>query len=173
MDAYKRQLLIAVSIVMFYLVAGTVFFHAMENWSYVDSFYFSGVTLTTVGYGDLTPTHDFTKIATVFFAFSGISIVFYSVSVIARRYFEREEERMQKIWEAAKDAKEKAASQNIVTKPLTHSIAKVKTATKKIHEKAQKHYAGNAGKSADCSKNTMIKSANAHQETAAQLMKKD
>ncbi len=156
---------------MFYLTAGTIFFHTMENWSYVDSFYFSGITLTTVGYGDLTPTHDFTKIATVFFAFSGISIVFYSVSVIARKYFEREEERMLKIWESAKETKTKAIGSNIASAHIKNRIEDVKQATKKIHEKAHKRYSNT--KNTAQSKEVMIASANAHQEQAAQLMKKD
>ena len=32
---------------------GSVFYHFIENWSWIDSIYFSVITLTTVGYGDL------------------------------------------------------------------------------------------------------------------------
>ena len=44
------------------LFVGTVFYHHAESWSYVDSFYFSVTTLTTVGYGDLVPTTDVGKL---------------------------------------------------------------------------------------------------------------
>ena len=54
---------------------GTVVFQALENWSWVDSFYFSAVTVTTVGYGDLTPSTDGAKLFTVFYIIAGISIV--------------------------------------------------------------------------------------------------
>lgn len=91
--------MVAVTLIAFYLTIGTVFYHFAEGWRIVDSFYFTGVTITTVGYGDLTPTHDITKIVTVIFAISGIGIIFYSIGIIARKYFEREEERLQKIWE--------------------------------------------------------------------------
>jgi len=37
------------------LIFGTVGFHLMEQWSWVDSFYVTVQTLTTVGYGDQTP----------------------------------------------------------------------------------------------------------------------
>ena len=46
---------------------GTAFYWAAEDWSLIQSLYFSVVTLTTVGYGDLTPTSDYTRIFTVIY----------------------------------------------------------------------------------------------------------
>jgi len=57
------------------LATGTVVYHYVEDWSWVDSFYFSAVALTTVGFGDFVPTTDASKIFTVFYIFSGISII--------------------------------------------------------------------------------------------------
>ena len=81
------------------LIFGTVAFHVLEvypdgpmqgqNWSYVDSFYFSAMTLTTIGYGDLSPTHDLSKLVTVFYAFFGVALVLYLLGVIAKWYIER------------------------------------------------------------------------------------
>lgn len=57
------------------LATGTVVYHYVENWSWVDSFYFSSVALTTVGFGDLAPSTDGSKLFTVFYIFSGISLI--------------------------------------------------------------------------------------------------
>lgn len=57
------------------LLLGTVVYHILEDWTWVDSFYFSAVAVTTVGFGDLTPTSDASKLFTVFYIFSGITIV--------------------------------------------------------------------------------------------------
>ncbi len=57
------------------ILAGTVVFSALEDWSYVDSFYFCVVTTTTVGFGDLSPDTDGAKMFTVFYIVSGLSIV--------------------------------------------------------------------------------------------------
>ena len=53
MDEHVYKVL-AVSAVTL-IAIGTVLFSALEDWSIVDSFYFSVVTLTTLGYGDVTP----------------------------------------------------------------------------------------------------------------------
>ena len=38
------------------LISGTLFYRYAEGWSVLDSLYFSVITLTTVGYGDLSPS---------------------------------------------------------------------------------------------------------------------
>jgi len=57
------------------LAIGTVVYRILEDWSWVDAFYFSSVALTTVGFGDLTPSTDVSKIFTVFYIFAGISLI--------------------------------------------------------------------------------------------------
>ena len=57
------------------LLLGTVVYRVIEDWSWVDSFYFSSVALTTVGFGDLSPSSDVSKLFTVFYIFAGISLI--------------------------------------------------------------------------------------------------
>lgn len=62
------------------IVTGTVSYHFLEDWSWVDSLYFSAVAVTTVGFGDLTPSTDGAKLFTVGYIFAGIGIVAAYVS---------------------------------------------------------------------------------------------
>jgi hypothetical protein len=39
----------------FIVVIGTVVYHYVEAWSWLDSLYFSVITLTTIGFGDFAP----------------------------------------------------------------------------------------------------------------------
>jgi len=57
------------------LVVGTIVYHFLEGWSWIDSFYFCTVAVTTVGFGDLAPTSDAAKLFTVVYIFAGIAIV--------------------------------------------------------------------------------------------------
>ncbi len=68
---------------------GTVAFHQLEQWTLVDSFYFTATTLMTIGYGDLVPTTDASKLATVAFALSGVAIFLYGLGLIAAHYIQK------------------------------------------------------------------------------------
>lgn len=57
------------------LAVGTVGYHLLERWSWVDSLYFSVVAVTTVGFGDLSPSTDPSKLFTVGYILVGIGII--------------------------------------------------------------------------------------------------
>lgn len=66
------------------IVAGTSFYHLVEKMTFVDSFYLTSVTLTTVGYGDVAPQTDLGKIFTSIFSFVGVATFLGFASVIFR-----------------------------------------------------------------------------------------
>jgi len=57
------------------LVLGTLVYHWLEGWSYLDALYFCVITLATVGYGDLTPTTDVAKVFTIIYVINGVVIL--------------------------------------------------------------------------------------------------
>ena len=63
---------------------GTVFFARVEGWGILDSLYFSVMTLTTVGYGDFTPTTESGKLFTVFYVLVGMGILASFLNMLAR-----------------------------------------------------------------------------------------
>ena len=56
------------------IAAGTVFFRPVEGWSWLDSYFFTVVTLSTVGYGELVPATPMGKIGTTVFILIGLGI---------------------------------------------------------------------------------------------------
>jgi len=66
------------------LLAGTLIYHEIEGWSYLNSLYFTTMTVTTVGYGDFVPLTDNGKIFTILFSVSGISLALYVLSLFAK-----------------------------------------------------------------------------------------
>ena len=56
------------------IASGTVFFRMVEGWSWLDSYYFTVVTLSTVGYGDLIPQTAIGRIGTTVFIITGLGL---------------------------------------------------------------------------------------------------
>ena len=86
---HKRKLRIHLSFItiaaILAVLIGTIAFHYIEDFSWLDSFYFTGMTLTTVGYGDLVPITPFGKIFSVIYIFLGLGIVLAFVQYLVKR----------------------------------------------------------------------------------------
>lgn len=57
------------------VLLGSLVFRWLEGWSWLDALYFCVVSLTTVGYGDLTPTHPASKVLAIFYILNGIVVL--------------------------------------------------------------------------------------------------
>ena len=90
----RVQVAAAASSLLALVLAGTVAFRLLEGWTWIQSFYFSVVTLSTVGYGDLHPTTDATRLFTALFILAGVGIVLASLTVIGTGLLGRREERI-------------------------------------------------------------------------------
>jgi voltage-gated potassium channel len=84
------KLITAFLLIFVLLGSGTVAYNQLEGWSYVDSLYFTSMTVTTVGYGDFVPSSDISKLFTVFFSFAGISIALVILVTIGGEYYKKE-----------------------------------------------------------------------------------
>jgi len=68
---------------------GTVAYHYLEQFSWFDSFYFTIITLTTVGYGDFSPETFYGKLFTIAFVLIGIGIMVAFVTASAEYFMNR------------------------------------------------------------------------------------
>lgn len=82
-DKEYLELLYTTAIV---LVFGTVVFHYLEGWRWLDSLYFCVITLTTIGYGDFTPRTDLGKIFNIFYIIIGLGLILSFIQTIRDHY---------------------------------------------------------------------------------------
>ncbi len=71
------------------ITVGVVFYHSVEHLSWLDAYYFSVITIATIGYGDITPHTSAGKIFTTFYALFGIGIITTFISLRMQRRGER------------------------------------------------------------------------------------
>ncbi len=77
------------------VLIGTVFFRLIEGWSWLDSYFFTVVTISTVGYGELVPATAAGKIATTVLIFVGLGVFAVAIREFAQYHMQKREEHTQ------------------------------------------------------------------------------
>ena len=76
----RARIRIVLMSVLLAIALGTVTFHLLEGWSILDSLYVTAQTVTTVGFGDLTPRTVLGRIFATLFMMVGVGIVLYALT---------------------------------------------------------------------------------------------
>ncbi|MFW2335988.1 potassium channel family protein [Ilumatobacter sp.] len=71
-----------------WIALGTIIYSIREDWSIIDSLYFSVMTLTTIGYGDFAPTSSGMRLYTVVYSIMGIGLFVAFNAQLARFAFQ-------------------------------------------------------------------------------------
>lgn len=71
---------------LFMLLIGMLFYAQVEGFAWLDAFYFSFTTLTTIGYGDLYPVTAVGKIFTILYTLIGLGLMGMFLTVFVTHY---------------------------------------------------------------------------------------
>ena len=86
----QRRILYALGAVAIAIGFGTVGFHLIEGLSLLDSLYVAAQTVTTVGYGDITPRTLSGRIFAVVFMIGGVGVVLYALTTTVQTIVQSE-----------------------------------------------------------------------------------
>lgn len=86
----RRRLAFAAVIVAFIIVIGAIGFQYFEQFNWLDSFYTSTQTVTTVGYGDLAPKTTGGRVFAITLMLLGVGTVLYALTVLAQAVIQSE-----------------------------------------------------------------------------------
>lgn len=74
------------------MLTGTIAYWRFEDWTIIEALYFSVVTLTTVGYGDLHPTHPGTQIFKIIYILTGLGVFVALLAAPAQQHIKQKAE---------------------------------------------------------------------------------
>ena len=83
------QIIFTFLILVCYALVSAAIYRSLEGWSYFHSLWFCFVTLTTIGYGDYTPSKDATKIYYCFYIIFGTATVALFLGFIGQAVADR------------------------------------------------------------------------------------
>ena len=133
-ERIRHRLYFAVIVIVLLLSIGTFYYAHAEKWSVVDSFYFSMMTLTTIGYGDLAPTTDVSKVFTSLYALFGIGVMLYILITVIGGFIFRQERLFNRLFFPIKDMKDHEKIIKKQEKEIKDHQKRIKTQEKEINK---------------------------------------
>jgi len=91
---YSARVSAALSALVLLIIIGMVGFRHFEHWNWTKAFYFTVTTLTTVGYGDLHPTSDASRLFAAVFILVGVGVAVASLGILGAAYIDQRSRRI-------------------------------------------------------------------------------
>lgn len=84
-----HTILFFVLIILLVILAGTIAFYNIEGWSFFNSLYFTSVTMSTIGYGDMAPITHAGKVVSMFYGFMGAPLFIGFTWIVFQSKFQK------------------------------------------------------------------------------------
>jgi len=126
LDLKSSKLSRAILILLSFFSFGVGFYHYYEDMTIPDSLYFTILTISTVGYGDLVPTSKTGKLVTCAFVFAGLALLAEAIGIFADYFLER-------VNEVARQVAEESALREKEMALAKIEVEKVATAEENLH----------------------------------------
>ena len=84
---FRTKIFSALFLLVLILLIGVFGYVMISGYSWIDALYMTVITMTTVGFGEVVPLDDQSKIFTIFLILASIIIVGYALSIITEYIF--------------------------------------------------------------------------------------
>lgn len=81
-EIFKTKIYVAIALLLLLLLIGILGFKLISGYTWIDAIYMTVITITTVGFGEVQPLDEFSKIFTVFLILASVVIVGFAISII-------------------------------------------------------------------------------------------
>ena len=81
-DKFNLPPIIALSVAILYILLGVTIYRQWEEWSYLEAFYFTFISLSTIGFGDIIPDHPKFFMASSFYILFGLALIAMVINVV-------------------------------------------------------------------------------------------
>ncbi|KJH49436.1 Ion channel [Dictyocaulus viviparus] len=89
MDKTEVPVLMVFTILLLYIAFGGVLFSFLEGWTYMDAFYYSFISLTTIGFGDIVPeNHDYIVLMLAYLGI-GLAVTTMCIDLVGIQYIQK------------------------------------------------------------------------------------
>jgi voltage-gated potassium channel len=86
---FRSKIYIALSLLVFVLLFGVLGYRYISNYDWVDAFYMTIITVTTVGFSEVRPLDTASKFFTIFLIISSVFIFAFAISVVTEYVLSR------------------------------------------------------------------------------------
>ncbi|MFA7717992.1 MAG: potassium channel family protein [Candidatus Absconditabacterales bacterium] len=85
----EYPVLFFIAVIIIIVVIGTIAFHIVEGWNLFNSFYFTTVTMSTIGYGDMAPLTHGGKVIAIIYGFMGAPLFIGLTGLLFQTRFQK------------------------------------------------------------------------------------
>ncbi|ETN71869.1 Ion channel [Necator americanus] len=89
MDKTEVPVFMVFTILLLYIAFGGILFSFLEGWTYMDAFYYSFISLTTIGFGDIVPeNHDYIVLMLAYLGI-GLAVTTMCIDLVGIQYIQK------------------------------------------------------------------------------------
>ncbi|XP_075165318.1 potassium channel subfamily K member 18 isoform X2 [Haematobia irritans] len=81
-DEFNLPISLASLLLITYILVGAFVYHIWEDWTYMESFYFVFISMSTIGFGDLVPDHPIFMMSSIIYLVFGLALTSMFINVV-------------------------------------------------------------------------------------------